>query len=108
LEAERGGDALAGEVVFGGAEAAGEHDDVRAVQCDADGVGEVLAVIADDGFEGDRDAELVEAGGEGKRVGVLTVGRQHLRTDGDDLSEHWIEDSASCVPSRKAPHPTAR
>ncbi len=66
LEAERGGDALAGEVVFGGAETAGEQHDVGAVQRDADGVGEVLAVVADDGLEGDGDAEVVEAGGEGR------------------------------------------
>ena len=88
FQAERGGDALAGEVVLGRPQASRQHDDVRTVQRDADGVRKALAVVADDGLEGDRDAELVQAGGKGERVGVLTVGCQHLRTYGDDLSNH--------------------
>jgi hypothetical protein len=90
LEVEGFGGALTGEVVFGGAKAAGEEDDVGAVEGDADGVGEVGAVVADDGFEGDGDAEVVEAGGEIERVGVLAMGRQHFRADSDDFSEHVI------------------
>jgi len=85
LEVESLGEALAGEVVFGGAEAAGEKDDVGAVEGDADRGGEVLAVVADDGLEGDGNAEVVETGGEVEGVGVLTVRGQHLGTNGDDL-----------------------
>ena len=87
-EVEGVGDALAGEVVFGGAEAAGEDDDVGAAEGDADGGGEVVAVVADDGLEGDGDAEVVEAGGEVERVGVLAMRREHLGADGDDFSDH--------------------
>jgi hypothetical protein len=72
------GDALAGEVVFGGAEAAGEQDDVGAAERDADGFGEVGAVVADDGLEGDGDAEVVETGGEIEGVGVLAMRCEHL------------------------------
>lgn len=84
-EVEGLGEALAGEVVFGGAEAAGEEDDVGAVEGDIDGRAEVVAVVADDGLEGYGDAEVVEAGGEVEGVGVLTVRREHLGANGDDL-----------------------
>ena len=74
FDAERVGDAVAGEVVFRWAEAAGGDDDVGAGERDADGGGEVLAVVADDGFEGDGDAEVVEAFGEEEGVGVGAEG----------------------------------
>ena len=84
------GDALAGEVVFRGAEAAGEQKDVGAVERDTDGVGEVRTVVADDGFEGDGDAEVVETAREVERVGVLAVRREHFTADGDDFSDHIV------------------
>ena len=87
-EVEGLGEALAGEVVFGGAEAAGEEDDVGAVERDGDGRGEVIAVVADDGLEGDRYAEVVEACGEVEGVGVLGKRREHLGPNGDDFSDH--------------------
>ncbi len=59
-DAQGGGYGLAGEVVFGGAEAAGEEDDVGAGEGDAGGGGEVIEGVADDGLEGDLDAEIVE------------------------------------------------
>ncbi len=79
------GDALAGEVVFGGAEAAGEDDDVGAVEGDVHGRAEVVAVVADDAFEGTGDAEVVETSGEVEGVGVLAMRREHLGANGDDL-----------------------
>ena len=82
------GDALAGEVVFGGTEATGDQDDVGAVDGDLDGGAKVIAVVADDGLERYGDAEVVEARGEVERVGVLTMRREHLGTDGDDLCKH--------------------
>ncbi len=84
-EIEGFGEALAGEVVLGGAEAAGEKDDVGAVDGDVDGGAEMVAIVADDGLERDGDAEVVEAGGEVKRVGVLAMRCQHLGANGDDL-----------------------
>ena len=87
-EVEDLGEALAGEVVFCGAEASGEEDDVGAAEGDADGGGEVTAVVADDGLEGDGDAEVVEAGGEVEGVGVLAMRREHLGANGDDFCDH--------------------
>ncbi len=90
LEAEGGGDGFAGEVVFGGAEAAGEEDDVSALEGDAGGGGEVRERVADDGFEGDGDAEVVELRGEEEGVGVLPEGREHLGAGSDDFSDHKV------------------
>ena len=70
---ERFGDGFAGEVVFGGAEAAHEDEDVDAAEGGADGVDEVFAAVADDGFEGDGDADLVEFLSEIEGVGVLAA-----------------------------------
>ena len=91
LEPERGGGGFAGEVVFGGAEAAREHDDIGALQSDARGVSEVLQVVADDGLEGHLHAELVEAGGEVERVGVLAMRCEHLGAGGDNFGDHDLD-----------------
>ena len=85
LKAERFGGALAREVVFGRPQASGKEHDVGAAQRDARGIDEMLAVIPDDGLEGDRDAKIVETLGKVEGVCVLTVRRQHLGTNGDDL-----------------------
>jgi hypothetical protein len=45
----------------------------------------VGSVVADDGLEGNRDPEAVEPRGQVKRVGVLAVRREQLRTNGDNL-----------------------
>src|SRR6202042_1291925 len=92
LEVKRGGGGFAGKIVFGGAEAAGEDDDVGAGDSDGGGAGEMREVVADDGLEGDLYAEVVEAVGEVEGVGVLTEGREHLGTDSDDFSDHvgWV------------------
>ena len=87
-ERERFGDGFAGEVVFGGAEAAHEDDNVGAAEGGADGVDQVFAAVADDGLEGDGDAELVELFGEVEGVGVLAEGGEHLGADGDDFGFH--------------------
>ena len=87
-DAESGGGGLAGEIVLGGAEAAGEEDEVGAGERHAGGAGEVLERVADDGFEGDLNAKVVQLRGEVEGVGVLAKGCQHLRADGDDFSEH--------------------
>ena len=53
-----------------------------------DGVDEIFAAVADDGFEGDGDAELVELFREVEGVGVLAEGGEHLGADGDDFGFH--------------------
>ena len=87
-DAECGSDGFAGEVVFGGAEAAGEDDDVGAGDGDAGGRGEVGKVVADDGLEGDLNAEIVEALGEEEGVRVLAEWREHLGAGSNDFSDH--------------------
>ena len=47
-----------------------------------------LAAVADDGFEGDGDADLVELLSEIEGVGVLAEGGEHLGADGDDFGFH--------------------
>ena len=58
------GDRLAGEVVLGGAEAAGHDDDVGALEGALDRLGEALEVIADGGLVVEVDADGGEAGGD--------------------------------------------
>ena len=87
-ERERFGDGLAGEVVLGGAQAAHEDENVGAAERGADGVDQVLAAVADDGLEGDGDADLVELFREIEGVGVLAEGGEHLGADGDDFGFH--------------------
>ncbi len=88
LDGERFGDGFAGEVVFSGAQAAHEDENVDAGERGADGVDEILLAVADDGFEGDEDADLVELLSEVEGVGVLAEGGEHLGADGDDFGFH--------------------
>ena len=44
--------------------------------------------IADDGLEGDDDAQFVELAGEEEGIGVLTERSEHLRADRNDFSDH--------------------
>ena len=87
-ERERLGGGFAGQVVFGGAQAAHQDDDVGAAQRGSNGIHQILAAVADDGLEGNRDANLVELLGQVERVGVLPVRGEHLRADGDDFRFH--------------------
>ena len=88
IEVKRFSDALASEVIFGRAEAAGEDEDVGTAEGVVDGLYEVAGIVTNDGFEGDGDSEVVKAGGEKEGVGVLTMRCEHLRTDGDDFGDH--------------------
>ncbi len=90
-EGERFGNGFAGEVVFSGAEAAHEDEDIDAAEGGADGVDEVFAAVADDGFEGDGNADFVELFSEIEGVSVLADRGEHLGADGDDFGFH--EDS---------------
>jgi hypothetical protein len=54
-ERESFGDGFAGEIVFSGPEAAHEDENVGAGESGLDGADEIVAAIADDGFEGDGD-----------------------------------------------------
>ena len=90
VEAEGFGDGFAGEVVFGGAEAAAEDEDVGAEESVLRGRHEAAAVVADDAFEDYIDAEQVELLGEVERVGVHAVGSEQLGAHRDDFGVHAV------------------
>ena len=60
---------------------------VRA-ECCANGADEVFKAIANDRFEVDSDADLIELFGQIEGVGVLPLRREHLGADGDDFRFH--------------------
>ncbi len=88
LHAQGLGDRLAREIVLGGAKSAHEDGDVGAADCGARYGGEVLAVVAHDGLEGNADSQFIEAAGEEEGIGVLPRRGQHLRADGDNFRDH--------------------
>ena len=87
-ERERLGHGLAGQIVFGGSQAAHQDENVDAAQRGANGADEILLPVAHDGLEGDGDADAVELFREVERVGVLAEGGEHLGADGDDFGFH--------------------
>ena len=88
LAAQRLGHGFARDVVFGGAQAAGENHDFRARQRLADGGGETIAVVADHALGDYFDAQVVQLAGDIERVGIDALGRQHLGADRNDFSVH--------------------
>ena len=60
LNAQRSGNALAGEIVLGGTKPSHEDDDVGATDGGACNSGEMVKVVADNGLEGDDHAQFVE------------------------------------------------
>ena len=60
LAVERLGHGLAGDVVFGGSEAAGEDHDGGAARSWRDGVGQAVAIVADDALGDHFDAQVVQ------------------------------------------------
>ena len=87
-DAERGGNGLARQVVFGGSEAAREHDDVGTGECDAGRAGKMRKRVADNGLEGYLHAQIVQLLREEERVRVLPERRQHFGAGGDNFSDH--------------------
>ena len=73
LAVERLGDGVAGDIVLGGAEAAGENHDGGAAHGLAHLRGQAVAVVADDALGDHFDAEFVQLGGEIERVGVDAI-----------------------------------
>ena len=88
LEAEGGGDGFAGEVVFGGAEAAGEEDDVGAGDARSAALVRCSRLSPTMVLKATWTPRSLRPLGEVERVGVLPEGREHLRAGGDDFSDH--------------------
>ena len=88
--ADGGGDGVTGDVVFGGAEAAGAEDEVGALQGGLHEFAEARLVIADLVHVVEVDAERGQALGDVVGVGVLDVGEEDFGADGDDLCAHAV------------------
>jgi hypothetical protein len=48
----------------------------------------VIEIVADDRLERDTDSQPIQALSQEKRIGVLAVRSQHLRTNRDDFRNH--------------------
>ena len=85
---ERVGHCFARQVIFSGAEAAGENDDVRTPHGKFGGCGQPFGVVAHDALEAHFHAQFIQFFGEVERVGVLAMGSEQLRPNGNDLGVH--------------------
>ncbi len=76
------------EIILGRSKSAGEDHHIRTSQGNARRLRQVLTVVADDGLERNRNTQIVQTLGDVQRIRILTKGRQHLRADGNDFSDH--------------------
>ena len=83
--AEGFADSLLGQVVIGGAQAAGGDDDVGPLPGDVQSVFQALGVVAHDGVPEDVDADGGQGLGDVPGVGVDDVAEEQLRAHGDDF-----------------------
>ena len=88
LDPQRLGNRLACEVVLGRAEASHKDDEVGALDRGACDGSQLQPVIANNGLEGDINADVVELAGEVEGISVLPVRSEHLRADGHDFGDH--------------------
>ena len=91
FQSERVGHRFARQIVFGGAEAAGENNDVRTPHGKFSGCGQSFEVVAHNALEAHFNAQFIQFFGEVERVGVLTMGSKQLRANRDDLGVHGYE-----------------
>ena len=75
-------------VVLGGAQTAGHHDQLGPGERAFQHIGQLIDVIADDRFEPHIESDRVQPLCDDERVGVGAKGRQHLASDGDDAGTH--------------------
>ena len=83
--AQRAGDRVARQIVFGRSQAAGQHHNLRSRRRAQDAIGQPLALVAHHRLAHHLNAQGIELIGEIQRIGVEPLRRQQLRTDGDDL-----------------------
>ncbi len=88
LLAQGEGDRLTRQVVLGGAEAAGDEDEVGPLAGAADGLGQAAQVVAHLGDVVQVDAQRGQAGGQVLGVGVQYIAEEDLGAHGDDLRLH--------------------
>ena len=82
---KRLGQDVFGQVVTGGAQAAGGDDDVSTVLCLADYALETSRIVTDNGLVEYIDAQLGQTLRDQLCIGVHDVAQQDLCADGDDL-----------------------
>ena len=90
IEAQRFGNAFAGQVVFRGAETATDDHNIGAKECVLGGGNQVAEVVADDALEDHIDPKQVKLLGEVKRVAVEAVRGEHLGAHRDDFGVHAL------------------
>ncbi len=88
FQAQRVGHRFARQIIFRGAEATGENDNVRTPHREFGRRGQSFAVVAHNGLEAHFDAQFIQLFGEIERVGVLAMGSEQLRPNGNDLGVH--------------------
>src|SRR5207247_1451313 len=79
---------VAGDIVLGRTEAAGEHDEIGPLERSAELRRELVDIVAHDGLEAHVVADGVQPFGDRKRVRVDAKRRQQLAADGDDAGTH--------------------
>ncbi len=99
LAAQQLGHGFAGQVVQGGSESAGGNDQLDAAEGLAEGVANVLVLVADHGLASHLDAEMVEALCKQKGIGVHAIRRKQFRADCNDFSFHECGYRGSGKPS---------
>ena len=85
--AESGGDAFAGDVVVGRADAAGGEHVVEAGAALVDRRDDGVGHVGDDADLAQRDADGAEAGGDELDVGVLGAAGEHLVADDEQAGD---------------------
>ncbi len=100
LQPERLHQRIARHVILGRSEAAGEHEEIGALERVADLVDQIAEDVADDALARDRNRKVFERCRDLERVRVDARRPQHLRADRDDRGPHnsFSFDSASHLP----------
>ena len=88
FQPQRIGHRFARQVIFRGAKAARENDNVRTPHREFGGRSQSFAVVAHNALEAHFNAQFIQLFGEIERVGVLAMGSKQLRPDGNDLGVH--------------------
>ena len=83
-------DRVAGDVIFGRAQAAGGHDHVRPVERTTEQLGNLVDVVSGNHLQPDVDTNFIQPLGNEQRVRVDAERRQQLSADRNDAGFHVI------------------
>ena len=99
---------LAGEVVLGGPDAAGDDERVGPAPGEIDRRGDPLHVVADDRLVEVIESCVGETGPDGRGVRVDGLAQQQLRPDGEHLDDHLSRPIAAETLARRRIRPPRR